>query len=637
MESQVNDYQLRQGNLLYVFSTTIVNNLVRLSCKNSYGKKYSRDFSVYEINSIDPMFSVINSEQDAINFIDKALNVHKVGVREESGVVKIIFYVANKGLLNSVEIPLGEDGKETFESNQQTYENTNYSYGGDNTYGQNTGISTTDYSGQNFENIGSYNYQDNNQYTQENYDTYGISNSYGNYGMNSFGNDYNTNSYQYSYNQYSTTTDNYNFSGYDNAYQTNGEATFDLNSLTTTNNYEGVINNETYSKPTITPADPIETTDNENKDKSQIETATTPEKAQQNEKESQSQTLDKNNAAQVPITPQKESTQEKDSLNASEIQKLKDEAAEAKALRAQLAELTPLRQQFEQMSVLKGQLDELNSLREKAAELNSVKAQLNELNELREQVNQMNSLKKQLEEIEILKQKADNADNLQKKIEELEKANLEYQRELREVKASQFNTPTKPKSPFKQESKGLESKEIKFEEKQICVKGDIIQDTSELELLTRKINKYNKKLTLNLIYKASADSDQASAFHEKCDKAKSTIVLVETDKGKRFGGFTTCSWSGDCVDKKDEDAFIFSLDKMKTYDNIPGDDAIGCYPKFGPIFLGCQIRIYDNAFKRGGTTFEKGLNFDTDEDYELTGGERIFNVKEIEVYEVIPQ
>ena len=637
MESQVNDYQLRQGDLLYFFSTSIVNNLIRLSCKNSYGKKYCRDFSVYEINSIDPMFSEINSEQDAINFIDKALNVHKVGVREENGLVKIIFYVANKGLLNSVEILLWEDQKAMSGSNQQTYENTNYSYGGDNTYDQNLGISTNDYSGQNLENTGSYNFQDNNQYSQTNYDTYGATNSYENYGMNSFGNDYNANSYQYSYNQYSTTTDNYSSSNYDNTYQTNGEATFDLNSLTTTNNYGGATNSELYSKPIITPADPIETNDNENKDKSNFETHTTPvnnsntsEKAGKNEDQTQSKTLNKTNSAKILATSQ-------ESLNASEIQRLKKEAAEAQVLRAQLAELTPLRQQFEQMSVLKGQLDELNSLREKAAELNAVKAQLNELNELREQVNKMNSLKNQLEEIEILKEKAENADKLQKRIEELEKENFEYQKELKEIKASQLNTPTKVKSPFKLENKGLESKEIKFEEKQICVKGDIIQDTSELELLTRKINKFNKKLTLNLLYKASADSDQASAFHEKCDQAKSTIVLVETDKGKRFGGFTTCSWSGDCVDKKDEDAFIFSLDKMKTYDNVPGDDAIGCYPKFGPIFLGCQIRIYDNAFKRGGTTFEKGLNFDTQEDYELTGGDRIFNVKEIEVYEVIPQ
>ena len=62
-----------------------------------------------------------------------------------------------------------------------------------------------------------------------------------------------------------------------------------------------------------------------------------------------------------------------------------------------------------------------------------------------------------------------------------------------------MNIPTKVKSPFKAESKGLKSKKIKFEEKQICVKGDNIQDISELELLTRKINKYNKKLTLNLL------------------------------------------------------------------------------------------------------------------------------------------
>ena len=76
---------------------------------------------------------------------------------------------------------------------------------------------------------------------------------------------------------------------------------------------------------------------------------------------------------------------------------------------------------------------------------------------------------------------------------------------------------------------------------------------------------------------------------------------------------------------------------MKTYDNIPEEEAIGCYPRFGPIFLGCQIRIYDNAFTKGGTTYERGLNFDTEEDFELTDGDRVFNVKEIEVYEVIKE
>jgi len=167
------------------------------------------------------------------------------------------------------------------------------------------------------------------------------------------------------------------------------------------------------------------------------------------------------------------------------------------------------------------------------------------------------------------------------------------------------------------------------------VKGDIIHDMNELEMITKKINKENKRIIINLLYKASADSDSASVFHEKCDGANNTIVLVETTDGKRFGGYTTKSWKGNCIEKADTDAFIFSFDKMKTYDNIPGDDAIGCYPKFGPIFLGCQIKIFDNAFTKGGTTFEKELNFNTEEDYELTGGSRTFGVKDIEVYEVI--
>ena len=177
--------------------------------------------------------------------------------------------------------------------------------------------------------------------------------------------------------------------------------------------------------------------------------------------------------------------------------------------------------------------------------------------------------------------------------------------------------------------------------KKISIKGTIIKSTEELEMISRKIYQVlktgNKNIVFNLLYKASVDSDKASAFHKKCDQANKTLVLIETDQRIRFGGFTTQNWKGNNVDKKDENAFVFSLDKMKTYDIIEGENAIGCYKNFGPIFLGCQIRIFDNCFTKGGTTFEKGANFNTQEDFELSGGEQKFNVKEIEVYEVIAQ
>ena len=308
----------------------------------------------------------------------------------------------------------------------------------------------------------------------------------------------------------------------------------------------------------------------------------------------------------------------------SELNNLRREAAEVQMLRSQVSQIDPLRRKAAELDSLRGQLNELNMLKAKVAELSGLQSQLSEINNLKAQISQMNLAQQNVQD--------DEKEMLKRKLQELETLKMQYEQEIRTLKGA--------KSTAVQASAGgLEKTQHLFEEKtqQISVKGDIIHNTEELELITRKINKANKKITLNLLYKATVDSDKAKAFHDKCDGAQSSLVLVETDKGKRFGGFTTCSWAGECEEKKDEDAFVFSLDKMMIYENIPGEDAIGCYPKFGPIFLGCQIRIYDNAFTKGGTTFEKGLNYNTEEDYELTGGDRIFNVKEIEVYEVIAQ
>ena len=296
----------------------------------------------------------------------------------------------------------------------------------------------------------------------------------------------------------------------------------------------------------------------------------------------------------------------------------KVEQEEISMLKSQLAELEPLRKKVAEMEVLRSQLTELNSLRAQVAEYKAIKDQFKDIDTLRSQVDQL-SLENE---------------KLKIRVEELEDIKSKYEEEISSLKENE-----KMYSMQSRLSNNKDNKDIIYEEnsQDMTVKGDIIHDPSELDLLIKKINKLNQKLTLNLLYKATADSDKAAVFHEKCDDAQSSIVLIETDKGKRFGGYTTCSWSGDCVDKRDEEAFVFSLDKMTTYDNIPGEDAIGCYPKFGPIFLGCQIRIYDNAFIKGGTTFERGLNFETEEDYELTGGDRIFNVKDIEVYEVIKE
>ena len=796
MESNINEYQLKQGDNIYIFSTCLVNNTIRLSCDNQKDKKYSRDFSLFELQTLDPFFNAIVSEQNAIDFIDKALNVHKVAVIEETGILKIIFYVTQKGLIKTVEIPLYQLGKNALQSNldnlntkensstqikaettndfsnnvQQTYENTNintsevgvYDSSSLNNIGDNFNINefisqtqattsigaTTTYDNTfstNYEDYQNYNnYQtDNNQYIQSEYDT--SNNVEGANGLTSnvdqvyeneaimgksSSNEFNINVDSYDYNlvgnisnQYTTSSDTYNYDySNTNDYKTssyeipsNAIGTTEFNgtysyentntnyqyneytqpSIQSTNNngqvFSSAYGDTSLSSPVSEPL-PSTKTDNSvqinslqweyvpNKyatqtfaqptnvfneyktsldDKPKYNTNTEyqltqtryiPDSTIDNRQSIQSHE-ERINKLEGDTQELKNETQELQNKlinltgklekqnNASESNNPNTQAEENQSLKKQIEELSSLKKQIEEMEALKSQLLELNSLREKVAELSLAQSQLDEIKSLREQVAEVDTLKKQLEELKELKNKRKSEDKeiLKKKIEELEKSNLEYEKEINLLKNSQPSAQSlKPSTKI-----GLETKDVIQEDKEEdeidCVKGDIIHDANELELVTRKINKLNKKLTLNLLYKASADSDKAVAFHSKCDDAKSTIVLVETDKGKRFGGFTTCSWSGDCLDKKDEDAFVFSLDKMKTYDNIPGENAIGCYPKYGPVFLGCQIRIFDNAFIKGGTTFERALNFNTEEDFELTGGERTFKIKDIEVYEVISQ
>jgi len=166
---------------------------------------------------------------------------------------------------------------------------------------------------------------------------------------------------------------------------------------------------------------------------------------------------------------------------------------------------------------------------------------------------------------------------------------------------------------------------------------DIIKEQEEIELVVNKISEKYPGSTYRLLYKGSRDGDGANDFHSKCDEAEKTLIIVEDNYGNRFGGFTTQDWGGQYLQKKDDEAFIFSIDKKKVYDVIPNQNAIGCYPNFGPVFFGCQIRIYDNFLTRGGTTYKKGLNYYTTEDFELTNGNQNFGVRDIEVYEVESQ
>ena len=168
----------------------------------------------------------------------------------------------------------------------------------------------------------------------------------------------------------------------------------------------------------------------------------------------------------------------------------------------------------------------------------------------------------------------------------------------------------------------------------IGIEKNIIKHPGELDEISSRIQRtLNKKnIKYKIIFRSNIDGDCASTFHEKCDKIRNTLILIKASGNKRFGGFTTETWDGNDINKKDEKSFIFSIDKMKIYDIIPGQNAINCNPDLGPVFLS-QIKLLDKFFTQGGTTSTKGKNYKTLEDFEITDGAEKFGVQEVEVYQ----
>jgi hypothetical protein len=103
---------------------------------------------------------------------------------------------------------------------------------------------------------------------------------------------------------------------------------------------------------------------------------------------------------------------------------------------------------------------------------------------------------------------------------------------------------------------------------------------------------------LELIYRGSDHGFKASDFHTKCDNIADTLVVIQSNHGKVFGGRTSKMWNH-CDRgwmKEDGSAFIFSLDNKTKFNVKPGMkyNAIGCKSSYGPCF-GADIVIRDNC------------------------------------------
>ena len=155
---------------------------------------------------------------------------------------------------------------------------------------------------------------------------------------------------------------------------------------------------------------------------------------------------------------------------------------------------------------------------------------------------------------------------------------------------------------------------------------------SRLKLVPQIRN--NDNLKFALLYRATRDGDEAQDFHRLCDNKQNILVIVETTKNRKFGGFCFIGYKSEGNSQNDNTAFIFSFDKLKIYNVIKDNCAVYWDIQYGPMFAG-SILVADNKFL-SHTNYANGKNsyYEIPNDYELNGGESTYLIKELEVYQI---
>lgn len=185
----------------------------------------------------------------------------------------------------------------------------------------------------------------------------------------------------------------------------------------------------------------------------------------------------------------------------------------------------------------------------------------------------------------------------------------------------------------------------------------ILDTLKNIEIENNRITKNNKSyvyqsndnIIFKLVYRATRDGDSSRDFHNKCDKIGPNITLIKTNNNVKFGGFTKCNWgipedvedknnSEQGAQKSDPYSFCFSLTSNKIYlHNIEKDGAIFCSNEYGPTFSANIFAVNNKMLSKGGycTKKEKSFFNGQKKDYEISGGEKKFVIKELEIFEII--
>ena len=179
----------------------------------------------------------------------------------------------------------------------------------------------------------------------------------------------------------------------------------------------------------------------------------------------------------------------------------------------------------------------------------------------------------------------------------------------------------------------------------ILFESKILSSLNDIDFILNYIHEKDKNFyfsNLKLLYRSSRDGDKNDKCHELCDNKQNILIIIKSDSGYIFGGYTKIGYKtvNSSEYKIDNNCFIFSINLKKIYPVKENKKAI-CHltkDKGKGLCFNATITIYDNFMHNNNSWVCKGdynLYFkDLSNHFEINGGEPHFKCVEFEVFQL---
>ena len=119
-------YQLEQDNKIFILTTSLIDDKLKIMCQDSNSQKFIGEFNMNELLQLSGYFSAIGTLEQAQIYLNGIIEKQRIGIFEGKTYISIILYLVNN---DKIIIPLNKRESLIVKNNFN-----NFNYSDDNNY-----------------------------------------------------------------------------------------------------------------------------------------------------------------------------------------------------------------------------------------------------------------------------------------------------------------------------------------------------------------------------------------------------------------------------------------------------------------------------------------------------------------------